>query len=119
MDLEPLPAVTDPFAALADDAPAIHEGGNVVSRSVVRRGDVDAALAGAAHVATASFRTAAIEHAFLEPEAALAVPRGATGPDGAPVTDHRVHVYSPGQGAWEDRRQVASFLGLRRGARSS
>ena len=26
--------------------------------------------------------------------------------------DHRVHVYSPGQGAWEDRRQVASFLGL-------
>ena len=45
-----------------------------------------------------SFRTAAIEHAFLEPEAALAVPRGATGPDGAPVTDHRVHVYSPGPG---------------------
>ncbi len=41
VELEPLPAVTDPFAALADDAPAIHEGGNVVSRSVVRRGDVD------------------------------------------------------------------------------
>ena len=112
VELEALPAVTDPFAALADGAPEIHEGGNVVSRSVVRRGDVDAALAGAAHVASASFRTAAIEHAFLEPEAALAVPRGAVGPDGATVTAHRVHVYSPGQGAWEDRRQVASFLGL-------
>ena len=110
--LEALPAVTDPFAALADGAPDIHEGGNVVSRSVVRRGDVDAALAGAAHVASASFRTAAIEHAFLEPEAALAVPQGAVGPDGATVTAHQVHVYSPGQGAWEDRRQVASFLGL-------
>ncbi len=112
VDLEPLPAVTDPFAALADDAPPIHEGGNIVSRSVVRRGDVDTALKGAAHTATASFRTAAIEHAFLEPEAALAVPRGAGGPDGAPVTDHAIHLYSPGQGAWEDRRQVASFLGL-------
>ncbi len=98
VDLEPLPAVTDPFAALADDAPAIHEGGNVVSRSVVRRGDVDAALAGAAHVASASFRTAAIEHAFLEPEAALAVPRGSVGPDGATVSDHRIHVYSAGPG---------------------
>ncbi len=112
VELEPLPAVTDPFDALADDAPAIHEGGNVVSRSVVRRGDVDAALAGAAHVASATFRTQAIEHAFLEPEAALAVPRGAEGPDGVTVTDHRIHLYSPGQGAWEDRRQVASFLGL-------
>ncbi len=112
VELEALPAVTDPFTALADGAPEIHEGGNVVSRSVVRRGDVDSALAGAAHVASASFRTAAIEHAFLEPEAALAVPKGAVGPDGATVTDHRVHVYSPGQGAWEDRRQVASFLGL-------
>jgi xanthine dehydrogenase molybdenum-binding subunit len=112
VELEPLPAVTDPFAALAPDAPQIHEGGNIVARSVVRRGDVDAALASAAHVASASFRTAAIEHAFLEPEAALAVPRGATGPDGATVEDHTIHLYSPGQGAWEDRRQVASFLGL-------
>ncbi|MEI7742523.1 MAG: selenium-dependent xanthine dehydrogenase [Chloroflexota bacterium] len=112
VELEPLPAVTDPFEAQADGAPLVHEGGNVLSRSVVRRGDADAALAGAAHVAGGSFRTAAIEHAFLEPEAALAVPAGAVGPDGATVTDHRVHLYSPGQGAWEDRRQVASFLGL-------
>jgi xanthine dehydrogenase molybdenum-binding subunit len=113
VELEPLPAVTDPFEALADGAAAIHEGGNVVSRSVVRRGDADAALASAEHVASATFRTQAIEHAFLEPEAALAVPRGATGPDGLVVAGRRVHLYSPGQGAWEDRRQVASFLGLK------
>jgi len=112
VDLEALPAVTDPFEALAEGAPAVHEAGNVLSASVVRRGDADAALAAAAHVASASFRTAAIEHAFLEPEAALAVPRGAVGPDGATVTAHWVHLYSQGQGAWEDRRQVASFLGL-------
>ena len=115
VELEPLPAVTDPFVALADGAPQVHESGNIVSRSVVRRGDADAALASAAHVASGSFKTAAIEHAFLEPEAALAVPQGAVGPDGATVTAHRVHVYSPGQGAWEDRRQVASFLGLEAG----
>ncbi len=112
VELEPLAPVTDPFEALEDGAPAIHEGGNVVHASVIRRGDADAALAAAAHVASGTFRTQSIEHAFLEPEAALAVPRDAVGPDGVVVADHRVHVYSPGQGAWEDRRQVASFLGL-------
>jgi aldehyde oxidoreductase len=112
VELEPLPPVTDPFDALAEGAPAIHEGGNLVSCSVVRRGDADSALASAAHVASGSFRTQSIEHAFLEPEASLAVPRGAVGPEGVPVTRHGVHVYSEGQGAWEDRRQVASFLAL-------
>jgi len=96
--LEP---VTDPAAALAEGAPQVHEGGNVCSVSRVRRGDVDAALATAAHVVTETFQTQMVEHAFLEPEAALAVPeRGG------------VHVYSQGQGVWEDRRQIASLLGL-------
>ena len=112
VELEPLTPLTDPFDALADGAPAIHAGGNVVHASVIRRGDAESALAAAAHVASGTFRTQSIEHAFLEPEAALAVPRGAADVDGVVVADHRVHVYSPGQGAWEDRRQVASFLGL-------
>jgi selenium-dependent xanthine dehydrogenase len=109
VEYEVLEPVTDPFAALADGAPALHAKGNVVSTSVVRRGDVDAALAGAAHVASQAFTTQAIEHAFLEPEACLAVP-GDAGAVAAGTP--RVNVLSQGQGAWEDRRQVASFLGL-------
>jgi xanthine dehydrogenase molybdenum-binding subunit len=115
--LEP---VTDPFDALAPGAPPLHDAGNLLSLSVVKRGDADAALAGAAHVATETFHTAAIEHAFLEPEACLAVPRsdadgadGESGADGCANDPGPVlHLYSQGQGAWEDRRQVASFLGL-------
>ncbi len=105
VEAEVLPPVTDPFEALTDEAPAIHEGGNLLSRSVVRHGDVDAAFAAAAHVATETFRTGRIEHAFLEPEACLAVPLdGADGP--------RLHLFSQGQGVWDDRRQVASLLGV-------
>src|ERR671915_431373 len=63
---------------------------------------VVAALAGAAHVATETFRTQFIEHAFLEPESALAVPE----------EDDTMRVYSQGQGVWDDRRQVASVLGV-------
>jgi xanthine dehydrogenase molybdenum-binding subunit len=67
----------------------------------VKRGDVDAALDGSAYVLTETFRTQFIEHAFLEPESAFAVP----------LQDGTVHVSSQGQGVWEDRRQIASFLG--------
>jgi xanthine dehydrogenase molybdenum-binding subunit len=88
------------------DAPLVHEGGNVVSTSVVRRGDADAAITAAAHVVSDSFTTASIEHAYLEPESSLAIPQ--IGTDGGPG----LHILSQGQGAWEDRRQVASFLGL-------
>ncbi len=59
---------------------------------------------------TETFRTQRIEHAFLEPESCLAVPGGAgSATDG---DEALVRIYSQGQGAWEDRRQVASFLGV-------
>ena len=99
VEYEVLDPVTDPFEALADDAPFLQEHGNLLSTSTVKRGDVDRALATAAHVVTETFRTQFIEHAFLEPESALAEP----GEDG-------LHVFSQGQGVWEDRRQIASFL---------
>ena len=71
VEYEVLPPITDPFEALAEEAPDLHPGGNLLSNSVIRRGDVDAALAGATHVVTETFRTGRIEHAFLEPEACL------------------------------------------------
>lgn len=101
VDYEVLTPVTDPLEALKPEAPALHPGGNQLSVSKVKRGDVDAALSGAPHVVTETFRTQFIEHAFLEPESSLADPQ----PDGT------LFVYSQGQGIWEDRRQIASFLG--------
>lgn len=108
VEYEVLPPVVDPEAALKPGAPRIHPSGNLLSTSVVRRGDVDAALATAAHVASDTFFTQRIEHAFLEPEAALAVPEAASGNGNGP----RLRVYSQGQGAWEDRRQLAALLAL-------
>ena len=102
VEYEVLEPVTDPRRALEADAPLLHDHGNVLSVSEISRGDFDAALAGAAHVATQTFRTQFIEHAFLEPESSLAVPKD----------DGGVHFYSQGQGVWDDRAQVASFLDL-------
>jgi xanthine dehydrogenase molybdenum-binding subunit len=99
----PLPPITDPELAVATDEDAVWGlDGNVLSRSVYTRGDVDGELAQCAHVVHETFRTQRIEHAFLEPESTLAVPQ----PDG------RLHVYSGGQGVWDDRDQISAVLGI-------
>ena len=104
----PLRPITDPRAAVDPE----RDGGeiavwgtdtNVLSTSAYQRGDVDAALAASAHVVHETFRTQRIEHAFLEPESTVAVPDVEAG---------ALHVYSGGQGIWDDRNDVASVLGL-------
>ena len=93
-------------AVTAIDDPEIAVWGtdsNVLSRSEYSRGDVDAQLAASAHVVTETFQTQRIEHAFLEPESTLAVPDTANG---------TMHVYSGGQGVWDDRDQICAVLDL-------
>jgi len=103
VEYRPLRPLTDAEAAIDDTEDAVWElPGNVLSRSSYGRGDVEAALAASAHQVHEVFRTQRVEHAFLEPEATLAVP----GPDGT------LTVYSGGQGTWDDRDQIASVLGL-------
>ncbi|GAC1517560.1 MAG: selenium-dependent xanthine dehydrogenase [Acidimicrobiales bacterium] len=96
--------ITDAVAAIGPGAEdAVWElDGNVLSRSAYARGDVDAALAGSAHTLREAFQTQRIEHAFLEPESTLA----------APQADGTLHVWSGGQGVWDDRDQIASVLGV-------
>lgn len=97
-----LPGVFDAEEALASDAPQVHaDHANLLSVSVIKRGDVDAALITSAFVETRSYATQVIEHAFLEPESAI-----------ASYTDGIVEVLSQGQGVFDDRKQIASFLGL-------
>ncbi len=101
VEYEVLPPVTDPEEALRPESPRVHAEGNLLSKSVIHRGDVDAALASSAHVVSANFQTQRIEHAFLEPESCLAVPEG-----------DRLVVFTQGQGIYDDRRQVASICAM-------
>ena len=98
-----LPPVLDPQRALEVDAPRVnprHE--NLLEHVVLRRGDVEAALAASAHVVSGRWTTQRIEHLFLEPESALA----------EPLADGGLRLRSQGQGIFDDRRQVAAFLGV-------
>ncbi len=102
VEYEVLEPVVSAKAALLPDAPQLHPGGNLLSRSMSKKGDAEKAFAEAAHVVSDTFTTQHIEHAFLEPESALVVPRD----------DGTFDVKSPGQGIFDDRRQVASLLGV-------
>ncbi len=82
---EELPALTSPEAALAPDAPAIHEAlqdyvkifdsgseGNLCSRSRFDEGDVDAAWADCDLIVEGTYTTQAQAHVAIEPCGALA-----------------------------------------------
>ena len=102
VEYAPLKPFNDPVVAARSDEDAVWGlDGNVLSVSAYARGDVEEALARSAHVVDQVFQTQRVEHAFLEPESTLAVP-----------TDDGLHVYSGGQGVWDDRDQIARVLGV-------
>jgi len=104
VDYEPLPVVASAEAALAEDAPLIHEGGNVLKHLTFQRGDVEAAFAQADIVIENEYRTPAGDHSFLEPEAGVAT-----------VDDEgNVTVYAGSQIPFDDQRQIAASLNLPR-----
>ena len=103
VEYELLPPVLDAQASLAPDAPRVNpQHANLLHKAVIRRGDATAALAASAHVVGGTWTTQRIEHLFLEPESAFAEPRA----------DGVLHLRTQGQGIFDDRRQVARFLGL-------
>ena len=104
VEYEVLKPITNPRLAIDSEEIAVWKTqSNVLSTSAYKRGDVDAAFAQCAHIVEQDFSTQRIEHAFLEPESTLAVPSE----DGT-----RLHVYSGGQGIWDDRNDIAKLLGL-------
>ena len=90
-----------PKEALEEGAPKIHEGGNVYKTEVIKRGNVEEALKNSAYVVTNTYSTVAQEHAFLEPESALAVPDG-----------DRLTVYTGGQSIYDEYREIGQLLGI-------
>jgi xanthine dehydrogenase molybdenum-binding subunit len=71
VEYDELPGVFDPEAALEQGAPAVHDQGNLLVTWRFERGDVEAAIAAAAHVVEATYRTHHVDHAYMEPEAGV------------------------------------------------
>ena len=101
VDYEELPMVRSPKEAMAPDAPLVHRSGNLLAHKHIQRGDPKAAIEKSRHVLTRQFSTPWTEHAFLEPECAVAYPDG----DG-------VMVLSTDQGAYDTQHEIMGMLGM-------
>jgi CO/xanthine dehydrogenase Mo-binding subunit len=98
-----LTLVLDPEEALLPGAVMVHEshGSNLINTHRVRRGNIDLGFSQADFVLEEKFQTQFVEHAYLEPEVAVCVPR----PDGV------MEVYGSVQHPFSTRRFVAACLG--------
>ena len=98
-----LPHTLVPADARAPNAELIHAGrpGNLLTAGIVERGDAEAALAGAAHVASGCIETSYVEHAYIEPEAGFARMDGDT-----------LVITACTQAPYMDRDETAKVLGL-------
>ena len=120
VDIEELPAVFDPLAAVAEGAPLLHPesgdsardevsigvraiaGTNVCHRFRLVNGDVESGFADAAVVVEETFRTASAQHAPMEPHATVA----------RWTEDGRLEVTTGTQTPFNLRDDLAGALGL-------
>ena len=98
---EPLTPVRSPEEAMAEGAPLVHRDGNLLAHKHVSRGNAEAAIRGARHVLSGHFSTPFTEHAFLEPECAVAFPK-----------EDGVMIYSSDQSVYDTQHETAPMLGL-------
>lgn len=104
VEYEVLPFVRSPYEAMAEDAPLVHEGvekGNLLAHKHVSRGNAKEAIARSKHVLSGEFHTPYTEHAFLEPECAVAIPMG-----------KGVQVYSSDQSVYDTQHEIVPMLNL-------
>lgn len=103
VEYEVLEPITDPLEAMKDNSPKvhIHSEGNILAHEHLVRGDAKKAIEEAKYKVTRQYTTPFTEHAFLEPEAAVAMP-----------FDDGVYIYSSDQGTYDTRNECSILLGL-------
>jgi selenium-dependent xanthine dehydrogenase len=111
VEYEPLPVVSGPKEAAAAGAPLVHEHpqhhspgahGNFLAHFHLENGDLAAGFAEADVILEREYATQTVEHGFIEPEAALAMPEA----------NGRMTVYCGGQIPFSDRSQIAATLNV-------
>jgi CO/xanthine dehydrogenase Mo-binding subunit len=105
VEYEILPAVFDPEEAMKPGAPQVHETlrerGNVLHHQKIRKGNIEDGFAGASIIIEKRFSSQTVEHAYIEPEAAVAYMEGG-----------QMTVHCCTQSPHYVRGEIAAMLGL-------
>src|SRR5262245_27465942 len=105
VDWDPLPAVTDVFAALAPGAPQLHADapGNIEHKNQIKSGDPDGAFARARRVVKQRMVSQRLSSVAMEPRACVAAPD---------PTTRGIVVWATTQAPHNLRSDLAGVLGL-------
>ncbi len=100
----PLPVLSNPLDALKPDAPLIHAqyDSNLIVSYPLRKGDIDKGFAESDFTLEQTYTTPFIEHAYIEPEVVIAIPREG---------NKGIHIIGSIQNPYSTRRTVAAVLG--------
>ncbi len=90
-----------PTDAMKAEAPLLHPNGNILSRERLKFGDTRAAKAKAKHIVTQKYFTPFQEHAYMEPEAAIAVAEGDS-----------LHMYTSSQSIYDEQHEISRMLNI-------
>lgn len=106
VEYEELEAVFDPEEAMAEGAPVLHEDapGNIAAHHVLEKGEVEEGFAASDIILEREYETQLVEHAYIEPEAAVAVPE----PGRRGIT-----VYGSIQNPFSCRKALSRMLGFK------
>lgn len=104
IEYEKLEPIRNPVESMAEGAPQIHEKGNLLFKQELRRGNPDEKIANSRYVVKEHFSVPFTDHAFMEPECAIAMPN--------PEEEDGIFMYTGSQNIYDEQREIAVMLSI-------
>lgn len=102
VEYEKLEPIRNPLEAMKDGAAKIHEKGNLLFHQDLYRGNPEEKIKNSKYVITEHFSVPFTDHAFMEPECAIAMPDG----------EDKLFLYTGGQNIYDEQREISQMLGI-------
>ncbi len=99
---EQLEPVRSPVEAMKDGAAKVHSQGNHLSHQELKKGNPEKKIEQARYVVSDHFSVPFTDHAFMEPECAIAIPDG----------EDRLLMYTGSQNVYDEQKEISHMLGI-------
>ncbi len=104
IEYEILEPVRNPEEASKEGAPELHEGGNLLFRQELHRGNPEEKIKNSKYIVEEHFSVPFTDHAFMEPECAIAMPD--------PDDEEGLLMFTGSQNIYDEQREISVMLGV-------
>ena len=104
VEYELLEPIRNPEEAAREGAPEIHENGNLLFKQELHRGNPEDKIKNSKYVVKEHFSVPFTDHAFMEPECAIAMPD--------PEDKEGLLMFTGSQNIYDEQKEISIMLGL-------